>query len=211
MFCIKLGTQSLKKEIKMANNVKFIGSAVDPKDYPTSDRPEMVVTGRSNAGKSSLINAITHSEAARVSSAPGKTRLLNFFNVGKIYRIVDLPGYGFASRSGKEMKDWGEMIEKFLHLRENIAVLVLLMDIRREWEEEEELLKKFAESTGKNFVVVLTKIDKCRPQEVVKLAKELRRVSGVEHVFPISSTKQIGIEEMEDAVFKLFIKNFKVE
>ena len=116
---------------------KFLKSAVNQEDYPPSDRPEVALVGRSNAGKSSLLNALAGSKIAKVSQEPGKTRLLNFFDYGKQYRFVDMPGYGYASRSGSEILSWQEMITKYSDVRENLHGVVLIMDSARDWQEEE--------------------------------------------------------------------------
>ena len=96
----------------MPRPTRFLKSAVWPKDYPEADRPEIALIGRSNAGKSSLLNALVSQKAAKVSQTPGKTRLLNFFDFGDHYRLVDMPGYGFAARSGDEILAWEKMIKK---------------------------------------------------------------------------------------------------
>ena len=102
----------------MKRQAQFLKSAVLPADYPASDRPEVALVGRSNAGKSSLLNAIAGQKAARVSQMPGKTRLLNFFDFGDHYRFVDMPGYGFASRHGAEVLEWEKMISHYFDARE---------------------------------------------------------------------------------------------
>src|SRR6478752_7250400 len=112
----------------MPKTIQFIKSAVLPKDYPIHKMAEVAIAGRSNAGKSSFINALTRDKVAKVSSTPGKTRLLNFFNMADSYVLVDMPGYGFASRSNSEVLEWHEMIETYLMSRENLVGLILVMD-----------------------------------------------------------------------------------
>lgn len=194
----------------MAQKVSFLKSAVDPKDYPAPDRLEVAITGRSNAGKSSLINAMTGSLIAKVSATPGKTRLVNFFDIGESYRLVDLPGYGWAARSIDEMQMWQSMIENYLSMRSNLAVIVLVMDIRRMWDQDEELLKMFCQKVGRKMALVLTKADKCTKGEVEKFSKHIQRQSGIEHVYAVSTTKNFGVKEMENDLFHSFIKNSKV-
>lgn len=180
----------------------YLKSAVFPKDYPEPNRPEVALAGRSNSGKSSFLNAISNSKIAHVSQQPGKTRLLNFFDFGKSYRIVDMPGYGYASRSGSEMKEWSEMIQNYLVNRENLRVLVLLMDARRAWSQDEELLKEFTDSAGIPMVLILTKKDKCSKSELSKFMKAAREASGLSNVFAISTLVQKGAKNIEDAGFK---------
>jgi len=104
-----------------------------PPDYPVADRPEIAMVGRSNGGKSTLLNAMTGgAKEAKTSATPGKTRLLNFFDVGDHYRIVDLPGYGYAARDPKERKMWEKMIDVFFKTRECLAGIILVCDMRRD-------------------------------------------------------------------------------
>src|SRR5687768_5730395 len=95
--------------------ITFIKSAKVPKDFPHGSKPEVAIAGRSNAGKSSLINIMARSKVAKVSSTPGKTRLLNFFDYDNKFRLVDMPGYGFSKRSGHEQHSWEEMVEAYLY------------------------------------------------------------------------------------------------
>src|SRR6478752_6525097 len=132
----------------MPKTIQFIKSAVLPKDYPIHKMAEVAIAGRSNAGKSSFINALTRNKVAKVSSTPGKTTLLNFFNMEDSYVLVDMPGYGFAARSNDEISQWHQMIEAYLMSRENLVGLVVIMDIRRDWTADEELLKKFSDERG---------------------------------------------------------------
>lgn len=123
---------------------KFLKSAVFPVDYPPPSRPEIIVTGRSNAGKSSFLNALAGSAIAKVSQQPGKTTLLNFFDVGQHYRLVDTPGYGYSKRSGDEQASWQQMLESYFSLRGNLVGILILMDYKRDFEEDEKMLLRFA-------------------------------------------------------------------
>lgn len=184
----------------------FIKSAVYEKDYPEISLPEVAIAGRSNSGKSTLINTLASSKIAKASSTPGKTRLLNFFNVGNKYTLVDMPGYGFAARSNHEMEDWQKMIENYLMLRPNLAGVVLLMDIRRNWAKEEILLKEFLDTLGCPLVLGLTKSDKISRSEKLSLVQKMKKVSGVSDIFPISSLKKEGHQEIEEFVYQNWIK-----
>ena len=185
------------------SRMKYLKSAVLPKDYPDADRPEVAVAGRSNAGKSSFINCLAKAKVAHVSQVPGKTKLLNFFDFAK-YRYVDTPGYGFAARSSSEIVQWNQMMEAYLAMRENLAGLVLLMDIRRSWDEEEQLLKTFCDSNDLPMILVLTKADKCKRAEVQKFLKQHQKDSQVP-VFVISSLENKGIEDLEEYIFQEWI------
>ena len=185
--------------------MKYLKSAVLPKDYPEANRPEVAIAGRSNAGKSSFLNALAKSKVAHVSQQPGKTRLLSFFDFGAKYRFVDMPGYGWAARSGDEMREWTTMIETYLSMRGNLEGLVLIMDIRREWEEDEDLLKEFAEKINLPICVVLTKADKCPKKELSKHRARIIKSSSTSDVFITSSETKQGIEEVEEFIYRQWI------
>ncbi|MBS1971234.1 MAG: ribosome biogenesis GTP-binding protein YsxC [Bdellovibrionales bacterium] len=191
----------------MPGAVKFIKSAVLPQDYPKTGKKEIAIAGRSNAGKSSFLNAIARSKIAKVSNTPGKTRLLNFFSRGDSYVLVDMPGYGFAARSGDEMREWHTMIENYLSMREELAGLVLVMDSRREWTEDEELLKAYTDSRGLPMAVVLTKSDKLTRNEINQAISKMKKAAGTEAVFMTSALKNIGQEEVEEYLYENWVKN----
>ena len=192
----------------MPKSVKFLKSAVYPQDYPPTSLPEIAIAGRSNAGKSSFINALTNSKIAMVSQTPGKTRLLNFFTVEDKYMMVDTPGYGYASRSGDEVQNWQAMIEQYLLCRDNLKALILVMDARRDWSDEEEMLKRFCLEQELGFYIVLTKSDKISKNEQQKLLKQKQRESGLQTVRLCSSLKKIGITEIEEDIYNSWLKEF---
>lgn len=189
--------------------MQFLKSAVLPQDYPDMNRPEIAVAGRSNAGKSSFINALADSKVAKVSQNPGKTSLLNFFDFGQHYRFVDMPGYGWASRSIPEMEQWTKMIETYIASRENLVGLLLVMDLRRDWSEDEQLLKTFCDSVGKPMTVILTKADKSKAKEQNERKKIVQKASLLP-TFLTSSTTEVGISEVEKFLFENWIKPWKV-
>lgn len=189
-------------------SIRFLKSAVHPQDYPTEEAVEIAIAGRSNAGKSSLINLLAGSQVAKVSGTPGKTRLLNFFNVNGKYTLVDMPGYGFASRSGTEVDDWQQMVSVYLESRMNLKGLILVMDIRRPWAQEERQMKAFAEHRGVPMAVVLTKADKVTKNELNKAVSALKKASLLDSVFVVSSLKKQGHVEFEDWVFETWVKLF---
>ena len=161
-------------------DAKFITSAAKPEDFPPETLPELAVVGRSNVGKSSLINALVgHDGLARTSRTPGRTRLLNWFSVGGKYpfHLVDLPGFGYASVGAKLREGWRPMIETYLGTRKTLAGVLVLVDIRRGVEEEELELIPWLDANGTAVVVALTKADKLpknkRQLEVIRLRKEL--------------------------------------
>ena len=172
---------------------------------PVGVQPEIAIVGRSNAGKSTLINGIAGTKIAMTSSTPGKTRMLNFYTAPR-YRLVDMPGYGFAARSGNEQTSWQEMIEPYLGARENLVGLIIVMDIRRDWSDDEENLLKWISPRALPSVVVLTKADKMSRGESLSRAKKLQKASGVEHVLITSSLEKRGFQDIEDVVFDRWIK-----
>ena len=159
-------------------SVSFIKSAVKPKDYPDSTLPEIAVAGRSNVGKSSLINRfVNRRRMAKVSNTPGRTQLLNFFLVNERFVLCDLPGYGFAKVPKKIKQGWGRMVETYLSERPQIRTLLLLMDVRRvpgDWEKQ---LINWSSVHGYAVLPVVTKIDKLsvskRKPAIAKVAKEI--------------------------------------
>ncbi|MBX3039969.1 MAG: ribosome biogenesis GTP-binding protein YihA/YsxC [Bdellovibrionaceae bacterium] len=188
-------------------SARFIKSAVHPHEYPPDRGLEIAIAGRSNAGKSSLINLMTGSRIAKVSGTPGKTRLLNFFEMnGGKYTLVDMPGYGFAARSGDEMHDWHQMVESYLASRQVLRGLLLVMDIRREWTKDEDMLKGFTDHRGLPMAVVLTKSDKLSRNEIQKAVAALKKKSSLNHVFVVSSLKKTGHVEFEEWLYENWVK-----
>lgn len=185
---------------------KFIKSAVLPKDFPPDQGVEIAFAGRSNAGKSSLINLLNNHRIAKVSATPGKTRLMNFFSIDDKYVMVDMPGYGWAARSVDEMEAWQGMIEGYISGRRSLKGLLLLMDIRREWTADEELLKSFVDRLGCPLAVVLTKADKVSKSDVNLAKARVLKASGAAAVFAISTLKKQGHDELEEWYYEHWVK-----
>lgn len=190
----------------MPKTIQFIKSAVLAKDYPVHNMAEVAIAGRSNAGKSSFINGLAKRIIAKVSSTPGKTRLLNFFNMEDSYVLTDMPGYGFAARSGNEQREWHQMIETYLTSRENLRGLILVMDIRRSWAEDEEIMRRFSEREGFPIVIVLMKADKLSHGAKLQAVAKMKQVTGLSAVFAASATKKEGVAEVERYIFENWIK-----
>ena len=139
----------------------FIKSAVRPAQFPPPDRPEIAFAGRSNVGKSSLINRLVNSpKLARTSSRPGRTRAINFFNVGKSLCLTDLPGYGYAEVPLKVRRNWKALVETYLKKRHNLKAVVVIVDIRRNLGQGDLELLHWLNTYKINAIVVLTKADK---------------------------------------------------
>jgi len=179
--------------------VKFIKSAVSPKDYPPPHYPEIAIVGRSNVGKSSLINAIFRRNIAKVSSSPGKTRLINFFLLNDSIYFVDLPGYGYASVSKAERQKWKKMIETYFQTRENLSLVIMLVDSRHPPTKLDIMMKEWLEDLGIPYIVVATKSDKLNQSEKAKTIKTIRETLDLPKDFPVfltSSKEKTGIKEL---------------
>jgi GTP-binding protein len=190
----------------MPKITKFLKSAVLPKDYPEANRPEVALVGRSNAGKSSVLNALSNSKIAMVSKTPGKTRLLNFFDFGSHYRFVDMPGYGFASRGQKEIDLWQNMITDYFNTRKTLKGVVLIMDARRDWQPDEQWIAEWCEKLKLKLIVVMNKIDKFNRSELNKAEKKMKEKIPWAIIHMVSSFKKTGIEKLEEDIFVQFIK-----
>ena len=143
------------------HNADITVSAVSPKQYPKGNLPEFAFAGRSNVGKSSMINKLLNRKSlARVSQTPGKTATINFYNVDDSIYFVDLPGYGFASRSKEEIKKWGGIIETYLNNRKQIYQVFLLVDSRHEPTDNDIMMLNWIRNYQESVVVIATKTDK---------------------------------------------------
>ncbi len=182
---------------------KFVGSFFEMKQLPTDRRPQIAVAGRSNVGKSSLLNQILgERKLVKVSSTPGKTRSLNFFMVDEKFYMVDLPGYGFAKVSKKMRASWGQLIEDYLTRSMDLIGLVLLLDCRREPTPEDlELLGWLAERELPVMVVV-TKADKLSKSDVNQKVNRIETELGV-HAIPFSTKSGLGKRELIRSVLEL--------
>ena len=182
--------------------VKFIGSFV--KDFPPPDFPEVVFVGRSNVGKSSLINMITGQTIARVSKDPGRTRTINYFlieNKGKVY-LVDVPGYGYAKVSGQEREKWKEMMENYFKERkENIKMAFLLIDAVAGVQPLDEAMIEWFEYYGIPFTVVITKSDKATQKELSNTIKQVKKYVGEGAIIISSAKERRGKKEIISRIF----------
>ena len=189
-------------EIKQSD---FIISAVAASQYPKDDFPEVAFVGKSNVGKSSLINALTNRrKLAKVSGTPGKTRLVNFFLINKSVYFVDLPGYGYAKISREQQKTWGKMIESYLQGRRTLRKFVLLVDSRHKPTEDDIIMHNWIKHYGVECIVVATKVDKLTKSEIAKsqkLIKETLEFEPNDKLVYISSSKKTGMQELIDTIF----------
>lgn len=189
-------------EIKQS---EFIISAVKPIQYPTDNLVEYAFIGRSNVGKSSLINTLTkRRKLVKVSGTPGKTRLINFFLINNSFYFVDLPGYGYAKVSKTEQAKWGKMMEDYLIQRPQLQKVALLVDCRRKPSKDDLLMYGWIKHFGYEVVVVATKKDKLNRTELMngnKLIRETLQLEPREEIINISSLKKTGVKELLDNMF----------
>jgi GTP-binding protein len=186
----------------------FVKSAVEPADYPASAFAEFAFVGRSNVGKSTLINLITGTnKLAKTSSTPGKTKLLNFFLVrykddetgteGRL-QLTDLPGYGYASVSQAEMEKWRRMVMHYFEERESLKAILVLVDIRHEADPKDIMMLEILEAREMPYCVVATKADKIPKTKVAKTLQLLAKGLGLEDtpLFAVSALKNKGLEQI---------------
>ena len=182
------------------NNVELLISAVKRTQYPDNNLPEFAFAGRSNVGKSSLINKILNRKSlARVSAKPGKTATINFYNIDKTMNVVDLPGYGFARVSPQEKKKWGLMIDEYLKTRENLKQVILLVDSRHKPTVDDKVMINFIRNVCDRCVVVATKFDKLKKSELVPNMELIRKDLDLPEscpVIPFSAEKGNGRDEL---------------
>lgn len=181
---------------------KFIKSATQFNQYPPGQLPEVAVVGRSNAGKSSLLNSWFGHRLAKTSQTPGKTQLLNFYQVEETYSMVDLPGYGYASLSRTEKELWAPMIENYLESRENLVGVMLIADVKRPWSQDEESLVNWLRMRDLEVWVVFNKIDKLNQKERAAREKDFLPVTRRIKSFWISTKTGSGIDGLRRTVFE---------
>ncbi len=186
------------------NNVELEAVAVKKEQYPTGDLFEVAFAGKSNVGKSSLINAMINRKAlARTSGSPGKTRTINFYNVENVVRFVDLPGYGYARISKSEQEKWGKMIEGYLKNREPLKGIILLIDIRHEPGENDKMMYEWLKHYGHKIIIAATKSDKLKRSQINKHISIISKSLGLEKddlIIPFSSENKSGKDELWEII-----------
>ena len=195
----------------MDNKIKnsdIIAVAVKKEQYPESGPMEIAFAGRSNVGKSSLLNLITgRRKLARISGSPGKTRTINFYSINDdSFRIVDLPGYGYAKVSKTETLKWGQMIEEYLIERSNLVKVIQLVDIRHKPTKQDVQMYDFLKYYGLDGIVVATKADKISNNERAKSLKQIRQTLGMkssDEIYPVSALNKTGHEPLINKLFCL--------
>lgn len=174
---------------------------------PENEWPEIAFAGKSNVGKSSLINALMNRKSlARTSSQPGKTQTINFYNINDCMYLVDLPGYGYAKVAQSEKEKWGKLIERYLHSSKMLRAVFLLIDIRHEPSKNDKMMYDWIVAQGYEPIIIATKLDKLKRSQVQKHVKMVRQglslLPGTQ-VIPFSAVSKQGREEIWDLMDRL--------
>ena len=171
---------------------------------PDTEFPEVAFAGKSNVGKSSLINALMNRKSyARTSSQPGKTQTINFYNINDAMYLVDLPGYGYANASPAVKAKWGKMIEKYLRQSANLKQVFLLVDIRHDPSENDKMMYNWIVDNGFRPVIIATKLDKLKRSQIAKHVKAVRAGLGLKEddiLIPFSSRTKQGLDELWNTI-----------
>ncbi|MGR9012261.1 MAG: ribosome biogenesis GTP-binding protein YihA/YsxC [Gammaproteobacteria bacterium] len=191
------------------HQAKFINSSPHLSDTPQDQGMEVAFAGRSNAGKSSAINTLTRQNGlARISKTPGRTQMLNFFEINERQRFVDLPGYGYAKVPLAVKKKWHELMETYLTSRKSLCAIILVMDVRHPLTEFDWQMIEWCEHTGLPLHILLTKADKLNygaaKNTLLQVQKELKDASFPLTIQLFSSLKKTGIDEVHSALDQLF-------
>lgn len=192
------------RSLELALKTEFIVGATSPAQFPRDAKPEFAFLGRSNVGKSSLLNALVgNQKAAFTSSRPGCTQQINFFDTESRIRLVDLPGYGYAKAPKTLREEWPDLIETYLAERECLRLCICILDIRRGWMEPDRVLREWLDFKQRPYLVVATKIDKLRTINEVKREMALIQDEVPERdVIAFSARKGQGVKELWQAIWK---------
>lgn len=203
--------------LRKFKNPRHVITANDSSQWPTTDVPEVVMTGRSNVGKSSLINSMVSRRAlAYVGSRPGKTRFLNFYNLDDDIMLVDAPGYGYAARSKQEIINYGAIVDEYFSTRNNLKGCILILDIRHLPSKQDLVMKQYMEALGLPYFAVLTKADKLSKQNqlkqkmIISRALDMPEDSFVIHS-SIKSDDESDTEQVWIMIDNLIAKDAKFE
>ncbi|MCL1996160.1 MAG: ribosome biogenesis GTP-binding protein YihA/YsxC [Defluviitaleaceae bacterium] len=187
-------------EIPMKINLTV---AVEKKGYPEREIKEVAFVGRSNVGKSSLINTLLGKKIAKTSQNPGKTRTINFYNIDEKFHLVDLPGYGYAKAPKTEIAKWGKMIEAYLKEREQLQAVALLLDIRHAPSDNDRLMYDWLLHYGYEMIIIATKLDKIKRSQVQKHISIIRKEISFEgEIFTFSSLNKTGADALWNAILQ---------
>lgn len=185
----------------------FLGSAVAEDQFPPADLPEIALAGRSNVGKSSLLNMLLNrNNFARTSSTPGKTQTINFYEINQQFRFVDLPGYGYAKVAKAKKATWAAFINRYLESRSNLIDIWLLVDARHEPTRDDQMMYRYIVEHGFSGTVILTKTDKLKQSELARSIKRIKQILGTDSrvVLTTSASKAKGKYPTWDYLNQLF-------
>lgn len=189
----------------LIKNPKFEISAVNKKQYPKGNLPEVVLVGKSNVGKSSFVNTMTNRKSlARTSNVPGKTRQINFYNMDDKFYFVDLPGYGYSKMSKEEKVISGNYIEKYLEEGQNVTLIILLLDIRHKPTDDDFLMYDYILKSNLPFMVLTNKADKIAVTKVDSEVERIKQTLGISYstILPFSSERKIYIDKVWEEIEK---------
>lgn len=182
---------------------------------PQNTKPEIAFAGKSNVGKSSLINALMNRKSyARISATPGKTQTINFYNINEEIYLVDLPGYGYAKVSEEEKQKWGQLIEKYLHGSSQLKAVFLLIDIRHDPSANDKMMYDWVVAQGYQPIIIATKLDKIKRSQIDKHLKMLRTGLGLvpgTRIIPFSAMTKQGRDEIWELVETEYLGKKEVE
>ncbi len=184
-------------------DAKLVISAAGKSQWPDSELPEIVLAGKSNVGKSSLINTLLNRKSlAYVGKTPGKTRLLNFYEVNQKFMMVDVPGYGFAQRSHGELVAFGKLMEEYFHQREQLRVCIQILDLRHGPSKDDLTMLDFVRANGIPVLVVATKQDQCNQSETSKNRKMISEKCNIplQNIILFSSKTRKGRDELMERI-----------
>ena len=209
---LSISKNSIEKgRLLFARDVTFMLSAVSLDTLPSARLPEICFAGRSNVGKSSLINALTNRKGlARASNTPGRTRELNYFNIDERLFVVDLPGYGYAKASKSDIAKWTKLTREFLFGRASLRRVFLLIDSRHGTKENDIELMNMLDETAVTYQIVLTKIDKIKKNEINKVQTKTtaliaKRPEAYPKIILTSSEKKSGLDELRSTIASIAI------
>ena len=187
-------------------NPKFEISATSKNQYPKGNLPEIVLVGKSNVGKSSFVNAMTNRKnLARTSNVPGKTRQINFYNIDDEFYFVDLPGYGYSKMSKEEKVFSGKYIEDYLQNRDNIVLIIFIVDIRHDPTSNDMLMYDYILRSNLPFIVLANKADKIAKTKVENEVERIKKFFGISYstILPFSSVDKRYVENVLNEIKKL--------
>lgn len=184
-----------------AQDAKLMLSAASYQQFPDTNKPEIVMVGKSNVGKSTLINALTNRKnLAYVGNTPGKTRLINFYDINEDLMLIDVPGYGYANRSHQEQNEYAQLMDSYFELR-NPRLMLILIDSRRGLSEEDAMMIEFSDFNQIPSAIVLTKTDKLSRSKIIQEKRKVEAKTGLD-VFLFSNLDKVHTEPIRNYILK---------